>query len=361
MLSKFGFLLLLACVTCVLLFVTLAERTLRPQSSEANLVHFQALNEVLTKSSSSTRVIIEPSCNATFLTWIVTSYAGDASARSALRRAYAAEELRALEIRRVFLLGTLDADAERKTHVTQSALVDESRRFGDILQGDFLDTYRNLTRKHLMGLRWAVSNCRSVRYIMKMDDDIVVNLYGVLDKLHTVEENSLAGYVLKNMAPVREPANKWYVSRAEYTGSVYPAFVSGWLYVTRPRVASRLIDHAESSSKHFWIDDVFVTGILRQALNVRVQNISEVYTTDYRYLECCMKGRESLLKCEFLIGPNGGDVELQVRFREFARFCHANCSARAEGNFVGRTCVVPYREPNLPREGAVQISPIRIL
>jgi len=363
MLSKYGiFLLLLTCIGCALLFITFIEKSLWSQTPKINLIQLQTTYEGIGKSSGVSKIIIEPPCNATFLIWIVTSYAGEPSARSALRRAYTDEELQTLGIRRVFLLGTLNDDAERKTHVLQNALLDESRRFNDILQGDFLDTYRNLTRKHLMGLQWAANNCKDVKYIMKMDDDIVVNIYGILEKLRSgmIEENSLTGYILKNMIPVREPANKWYVSKAEYAGNIYPDFISGWLYITHPQVASRLIDYAESSGKFFWIDDVFVTGILRKALNIKIQNISELYTTDYRYLECCIEGRANLLKCEFLVGPNGGDAELQVRFKKFAKFCHANCSVREKSNLVGKTCVMAYKEPNL-HKGAVQISPIKIL
>jgi len=360
--SKFGLISLLICIICVLLFVILMQRTLPSKSLKTNLINFQTSNETISKSSEKIRIIIKPICNAPFLIWIVTSYAGDPSARSALRRAYTDEELRALKIKRVFLLGTLDNDTERKTRVTQNALIHEAQRFNDILQGDFQDTYRNLTHKHLMGLRWAANNCKNVKYIMKMDDDIVVNMYGILEKLYSniIEKDSLVGYILKNMVPIREPANKWYVSKTEYMGNIYPNFVSGWLYITHPEVVNRLIDYAESSNKYFWIDDVFVTGILRQALNIKIQNINELYTTDYRYLECCIKGRKNMLKCEFLIGPNGGNVELQVQFKEFAKFCHVNCSIRTENNFVGKTCVVPYREPNL-HEGAGQISSIRIL
>ncbi|KAL6264813.1 hypothetical protein P5V15_004908 [Pogonomyrmex californicus] len=361
MLLKFGFLLLLVCIGCVLLFVTFVERSLRPQTPKINLMYVQT-NEMADKSSRISKIIIKPPCKATFLIWIITSYAGEPSARSALRRAYTDEELQALGIGRIFLLGTLSGDAERKTHVSQNALLDESRRFNDILQGDFVDTYRNLTRKHLIGLQWAANNCKGVKYIMKMDDDIVINVYGVLEKLRSgiIEENSLAGYVLKNMIPVREPANKWYVSKAEYAGNIYPDFVSGWLYILHSWVANRLIDYAESFREYFWIDDVFVTGILRQALNIKIKNISELYTTDYRYLECCMKGTANLLKCEFLIGPNGGDVELQIRFKAFAKFCHTNCSVRKENNLVSKTCVVAYKEPKL-HNGAVQISPVKIL
>lgn len=357
MLSKLWFLLLLACITCILLFIIFMERS--PQTLKMNLMQLQTVYKTTGISADGVKILIEPSCNATFLVWIITSYAGDPSARSALRRAYTDEELQALEIRRVFLLGTLNNDAERRTHVSQNALLDESQRFNDILQGDFLDTYRNLTHKHLMGLRWTLNSCRHVKYIMKMDDDIVVNIYGMMENLRSgiVEKDSLTGYVLKNMIPVREPANKWYVSKMEYAGDTYPDFVSGWLYIMHPQVAKRLIDYVESSNEFFWIDDVFVTGILRHALNIKVKDVSELYTTDYRYLECCIKGRASLLKCEFLIGPNGGDKELQVRFKEFAKYCHTNCSVRPNDNLVGKRCVVVYKEPNL-HKGSVQISPV---
>lgn len=358
MLPKLGFLLLLICIACIL-FIVFTEKGLRPQKK--NAISMQATVEVTGKSPSSFKFIIEPLCNATLLAWIVTSYAGDPSVRSALRRAYTNEELQALGIRRVFLLGTLNDNAEKKTRVSQSALLDESRRFDDILQGDFQDTYRNLTLKHLMGLRWAVNNCKHLQYIMKMDDDIVINIYDLLDQLHDiVDEDSVTGYALKNMIPVREAANKWYVNETEYTGNIYPDFVSGWMYITHPRVASRLISYAQASNKYFWIDDVFVTGILRQALNIKIRNIGKLYTTDYRYLECCIKGRESLLKCEFLVGPNGGDTELQVRFKEFAKFCHMNCSIRAETILVSKICVVAYKEPKL-HKGAVQIDTVNII
>ncbi|XP_029159700.1 beta-1,3-galactosyltransferase 5 [Nylanderia fulva] len=339
------------------------ERDLQVQiSKKTNLIHSQTAKKVMDKSSGNTRIIIKPSCNATYLIWIVTSYAGDPSARSALRRAYTNEELQTLGIGRVFLLGTLNDDAKDRTHVSQKALLDESRRFGDILQGNFLDTYRNLTHKHLMGLRWAINNCEGVKYIMKMDDDIVVDIYGILEKLHSsvIEKDSLIGYSMRNMIPVRELANKWYASKMEYAGNIYPDFISGWLYVTSPQIANWLTNYAETSSKYFWIDDVFVTGILRKDLNIKIRDISEIYTTDYRYLECCMKGRTNLLKCEFLIGPNGGDAELQVRFKKFAKFCHANCSMRDENNLVGKTCVVAYKKPQL-HKGTFQINPIKIL
>jgi hypothetical protein len=48
-----------------------------------------------------------------------------------------------------FMLGESSSSAA-------SRLIDEeSKRYGDIVQGSFLDSYRNMTYKHVMGLKWA--------------------------------------------------------------------------------------------------------------------------------------------------------------------------------------------------------------
>ncbi|XP_024937081.1 beta-1,3-galactosyltransferase 5 isoform X2 [Cephus cinctus] len=265
-------------------------------------------------------------------------------------------------ILRVFLLGMLNGEASRKTHVTQDSIYDESLKFKDIVQGNFQEAYRNLTYKHLMGLRWAVNTCHHANYIMKMDDDIVVNLYDILNILQTrgTIENTLMGYVLNNMLPIREPANKWFVTQEEFALNVYPEFLSGWLYITSSKIAEKLVSYAQVYPKYFWIDDLFITGILRNDLKIGFQSIRKFYATDYRYLKCCIKGKEKRLKCEFAIGPNGGNAELQVEFKDFAQFCRTNCSPRTEEFSVNNTCIVAHEEPNWVK-GRALIEPVRML
>lgn len=36
----------------------------------------------------------------------------------------------------------------------QNAINEESERYHDLVQGNFVDSYRNLTYKHVMGLKW---------------------------------------------------------------------------------------------------------------------------------------------------------------------------------------------------------------
>ena len=84
---------------------------------------------------------------------------------------------------------------------------------------------------------------------------------------------------------------KWSVSREAWSGRVYPAFCTGWLYVTSPRVALGLAEVKTSSSSLLsspvqvaatelsllpmaGVDDVFVSGILRQRLGVPATQLS---------------------------------------------------------------------------------------
>ncbi|XP_046749681.1 beta-1,3-galactosyltransferase 5 [Diprion similis] len=307
------------------------------------------------------RYVINTDCDTSFLVWVVTSYAADVSARSALRRAYSEPELQELGVRRVFLLALLHGDAETQTHVTQNAILDEARRYNDIVQGNFIEAYKNLTYKHVMGLKWATRYCKNASYVMKMDHDIVVDLYKIIEVIKTasIAHNVVMGYVLRNMIPVREPMNKWFVTRDEFVADFYPDFLSGWLYVTTPKTAKDLVDAAQIYPKYFWIDDLFLTGIIREELGIKFHDIHEIYTTNNEYLNCCLKARAKKFKCDFAIGPNGGDTELQVRFKEFAEYCRSNCFPRPTKFSVNNTCIVAWHDPNLGR-GEAQVFPLQL-
>ena len=75
--------------------------------------------------------------------------------------------------RLVFLLGaTKDAALQRSLEM-------ESRRHGDLVQGDFLDTYHNLSYKEIMGNLWISEFCEQAEFVVKTDDDQFIDLYEV--------------------------------------------------------------------------------------------------------------------------------------------------------------------------------------
>ena len=61
----------------------------------------------------------------------------------------------------------------------QEAIDEENVSHHDIIQGDFLDSYRNLSYKNIMGKLWVSEFCQAAQLVIKTDDDQYVDLYGV--------------------------------------------------------------------------------------------------------------------------------------------------------------------------------------
>ncbi len=75
------------------------------------------------------------------------------------------------DLRLVFMIGkTLDKNLMK-------AIEYENEIYQDIVQEDFIDAYKNLTYKGIMALKWISIYCSNTKYILKVDDDIVVNIY----------------------------------------------------------------------------------------------------------------------------------------------------------------------------------------
>jgi Galactosyltransferase len=115
------------------------------------------------------------SCQKTDLLIIVCSGADHADRRTAIRQTWGSSEaLSPLKVAIVFALGSKGGDA------AQEAVHQEAEQFGDILQGDFEDTYMNLTLKSTMALKYVAAACgggkKAPRFVMKTDDDIFVNV-----------------------------------------------------------------------------------------------------------------------------------------------------------------------------------------
>ncbi|XP_073980728.1 beta-1,3-galactosyltransferase 5 [Rhodnius prolixus] len=289
---------------------------------------------------------------------IITSYAGNVEARRAIRRAYPRYELEKLGIVRLFLLALCKPNG--RDRITQHALFHENSRYGDLIQGNFLEDYKNLTYKHVMGLKWATTKCYNLKYIIKMDDDILVDLYdlnNIITKKH-LKETELAGYLLKDLRPIRMKANKWYVTSEEYSDNTYPSFLSGWMYVVSVQLALKLVNSAHMVP-YFWIDDLFITGILANQLNAKFIDLSEYFSLHPEVVECCIRLR---MKCGFFVAPTSGDYALQTKFHDHCYTCRTfmnACRTLPRGKTVEKMCVAKRRMPTLGK-GLPHFSIVKI-
>ena len=96
------------------------------------------------------------------------------------------------------------AIALNKNESINEELKEESNKYEDIIQFSFIDAYYNLTLKAISILRWINKKCLTSTYILKTDNDVVVNPRLLLDKLSEFKPG-LSGVLFKRSPVQRKP------------------------------------------------------------------------------------------------------------------------------------------------------------
>ncbi len=205
---------------------------------------------------------------APFLVLLITTEARQLDARNAIRQTWGSDSVAlALGFIRLFLLGKNEGELGL---LQQKMLEAESQRYHDIIQQDFLDSYKNLTIKTLMGMNWVAMHCQQASYVMKTDSDMFVNTeYLILNLLRPETEpkkNYFTGSTMKGYKPNRNQNSKWYMSPELYPSEKYPTFCSGTGYVFSGDLA-RKIYQASLSIPYLHLEDVYV-GICLAKLQI---------------------------------------------------------------------------------------------
>ncbi|XP_046334742.2 UDP-GalNAc:beta-1,3-N-acetylgalactosaminyltransferase 1-like [Haliotis rufescens] len=201
-----------------------------------------------------------------FLMLVIHSATGNARKRERIRKTYGSvAKYKGRKLAHVFMLGTSNNDR------VQNSIINESKLYGDIVQGNFPDIYTSLPRKHIMSMDWYLRHCNS-SYILKLDDDVFINPYRVVDFLTGGHLDQRTMYCTKitGRGPVRGSKYKSYVSYEEYPFDIYPSFCLGYAYITTPGVW-HLMHEVSKNSKSLRMDDVFVSTAL--AMKAGVQKV----------------------------------------------------------------------------------------
>ena len=151
-------------------------------------------------------------------------------------------------------------------------LAQESQIYHDIIQDDFDDTYFNLTYKTLMGLRWSGKYCAVAPYVMKTDDDMILNvdlIFLTAQIMSGDADGVLMGFRYRR-APVKRNG-RWAVTEEQYPFGIYPDYTAGVGYLMSRDVAATLTFAAEYVPL-FPMEDVYVTGILPQITGIHIHN-----------------------------------------------------------------------------------------
>ncbi|XP_067392699.1 lactosylceramide 1,3-N-acetyl-beta-D-glucosaminyltransferase [Emydura macquarii macquarii] len=163
-------------------------------------------------------------------------------------------------IKTVFALGRPTSRMQRAQ--MQRKLLMEDRKYNDLIQQDFLDTFHNLTLKFLLQFGWVNAYCPHAKFIMSADDDIFIHMPNLVAYLQSLVEIGVQdiwiGRVHRGAPPVRDKTSKYYVPYEMYHWPSYPDYTAGAAYVISSDVAAKIYEASQTLNTSLYIDDVFM-------------------------------------------------------------------------------------------------------
>jgi len=168
-----------------------------------------------------------------------------------------------------FLVGKNDQDE------IDDEVLTESQIHQDMIIGDFHDTYRNLTAKSTLALQWSNDECKNFESLLLVDDDIQLQLQMILDAIRTrrkTDQDLEKVHCLHQFQPKPRAlrSGKWAVPLEKYDQPIYPASCTGPAILMSNRAVKILGETAESTNANFPIDDVYISGILREKSGLEI-------------------------------------------------------------------------------------------
>ncbi|KAM4749176.1 beta-1,3-galactosyltransferase 1-like [Rhinophrynus dorsalis] len=206
-----------------------------------------------------------------FLVIMVLGESNDIGTRIAIRETWGNESnYDNVEVVTIFLVGL----SPIRTDKVQDMIIEENDIYGDIVQQDFIDIYPNVTLKTLMGMEWVIKFCPNVSYVMKIDNDVFLNVDYLVHHLlrpgTPVRKNYFTGDVVYNTGPIRDNRFKWYVPEEVYPNNTYPPYCGGPGYVFSADMARKIYDVAQVT-RVINIEDAFM-GICLYELKMSPTN-----------------------------------------------------------------------------------------
>ncbi|KAJ8041070.1 Beta-1,3-galactosyltransferase 1 [Holothuria leucospilota] len=180
--------------------------------------------------------------------------------REVIRKTWAAQpaHFASSVIITVFLLGRGPI-----REMTQFNVEKEAQKFEDIVQEDFVDSYLNLTVKTIMGLKWVTKFCPRARFVLKIDDDMSLNIDRLLAYLRrSPMKNFFGGKAAESFPVLRDTREKFYVPWSLYPEEKYPPYCVGLGYVMSTDLVYKLYYRALTTPLFPW-EDVYMGMLLK--------------------------------------------------------------------------------------------------
>ncbi|BFZ02232.1 hypothetical protein BsWGS_05271 [Bradybaena similaris] len=149
----------------------------------------------------------------------------------------------------------------------------EAKVHGDIVQADIVDSARNMSLLSALILKWIVSYCPNVSFVVKKIDDGWMNYVQILQALRQ-KEADYKYFMMGNSAtvlqsPLRYIIYNYYKNISQYRDSPFIVFIKEPVYGF-PRRTAMLLYQTTLRTYFFWREEVFITGICANRARVPV-------------------------------------------------------------------------------------------
>ncbi|XP_037609344.1 putative UDP-GlcNAc:betaGal beta-1,3-N-acetylglucosaminyltransferase LOC100288842 [Sebastes umbrosus] len=223
-----------------------------------------------------------------FLLALVFSSTANITQRDAVRKTWANQTLiQGFPVRVLFFLGSTETSAAQK------ALMVESNRHGDMVQGHAVadSSLRGPTERTVLALRWVIAFCPVARFVLLTKDSVFVNLPaigGYLLGLHRHPEDLYLGRVIQRDSPDRDPNSPGYLPPALYPDKYLPEYCDGTAYVLSQDVVRKV--YVASAAVRAPVPADVLVGLCAQKAGVAPTHSARFSGGKHiRYNACCYR------------------------------------------------------------------------
>ena len=217
-----------------------------------------------------------------FLLILVLTYHSNAEARKVIRDTWGGvRQYRGVNIQTRFVFGLHhDVNLNNQPHY-------ESNVYGDVIQVQLYDHYRSLTEKVLMALDWSSKHCNQAKYVLKTDDDSFNHPARFVDYLLDVQHNVFIGGYCFTVYPDYRESSKHYINPNLYPYVYYPTYCSGPGYVLSKHAIAIILQNYQNV-KYLPMEDVFITGMIRETMGMKYTQIPGVVAGWHTLTPCLL-------------------------------------------------------------------------
>uniref|UniRef100_A0A915KHU3 Hexosyltransferase n=1 Tax=Romanomermis culicivorax TaxID=13658 RepID=A0A915KHU3_ROMCU len=245
---------------------------------ELHYVALRSAQDTYFCNQTGLHYMVEPRKCDSYMVIFVKCTVDDFISRNAIRKTWKMEAQK-FNMRVIFVVGSTPKN-------TSIAL--ESLKFDDILQADFIESYRHLSLKTYAALYWYDKNCRKESvdsYVMLIDTDVLffpnnLDLYLKNEENFRVK-NTIMGNCHDHLSGVwRDNSSKWFMSYDAWPLKSYPPHCQGNGYLMTDDCPRKLLSTIPGGISNWrWaqkmdhLEDVTFTGLLAALAQIEKKNV----------------------------------------------------------------------------------------